>query len=68
MRTMDIPGGKPPYRGSTRIDKAAPGRRPPKAPSAPCLKNYAALGGTPALLPLRAVMGYAAGNEPDEYP
>jgi len=36
MRTMDIPGEKPPHCGSTRMAKAAPGRRTPKAPSAPC--------------------------------
>ena len=34
-RTMDIPGGQPLGLVSIRTDKAAPGRRTPKAPPAP---------------------------------
>jgi hypothetical protein len=45
------PGSKLPVGGSTRLLKAATSRRTPNAPWAPCVKNYAALGKTPALLP-----------------
>jgi hypothetical protein len=43
------PGSKLPVWGSTRLLQAATSRRTPNAPWAPCVKNYAALGGTPAL-------------------
>ena len=43
------PGSKLPVWGSTRLLKAATSRRTPNAPWAPCVKNYAALGGMTAL-------------------
>jgi hypothetical protein len=48
-RRTNNPGSKLPVWGSTRLLKAATSRRTPNAPWAPCVKNYAALGGTPAL-------------------
>jgi len=43
------PGSKLPVWDSIRLLKAATSRRTPNVPSAPCVKSYAALGGTPAL-------------------
>jgi len=43
------PGGKLPVWGSISLMKAATSRRTPNVPAAPCVKNHAALGGTPAL-------------------
>jgi hypothetical protein len=39
------PGSKLPVQGSIRLLQAATSRRTPNVPSAPCVKNYAALGG-----------------------
>jgi hypothetical protein len=45
------PGSKLQVWGSIRLLKAATSRRTPNVPSAPCVKNYAALGGLPARHP-----------------
>ena len=51
------PGSKLPVWGSTRPLKSATSRRTPNAPWVPCVKNYAALGGTPALLRRTSLRG-----------
>jgi len=54
----DHPGSKLPVGGSTRLLKAAIRRRTPNAPWGPYVKNYAALGVSPALrLPDRTFYG-----------